>query len=71
MFFAKNLNNKYSQKLLDSAKKSTADAIKPASKKVIQKPPDATSDYIVDKISDKITSVSKKYFNKLHSQNEN
>ena len=28
---ARNLSNKYSQKLLDSAKKSTADAIKTAS----------------------------------------
>ena len=37
--FAKNLckslSNKYSQKLLDSAKKSTTDAIKTASKKEI------------------------------------
>ena len=29
------LSNKYSQKLLDSAKKSTIDAIKPASKRAI------------------------------------
>ena len=33
----KSLNNKYDQKLLDSAKKSTTDAIKTASKRVIQK----------------------------------
>ena len=33
----KNLSNKYSQKLLDSAKKSTTDAIKTASKRAIQK----------------------------------
>ena len=33
----KNLSNKYSQKLLDSAKKSTADAIETASKRAIQK----------------------------------
>ena len=32
----KNLNNKYGQKLLDSAKKSTTDAIKTASKRAIQ-----------------------------------
>ena len=31
----KNLSNKYRQKLLDSAKKSTTDAIKTASKRVI------------------------------------
>ena len=33
----KNLSNKYGQKLLDSAKKSTTDAIKTASKKKISK----------------------------------
>ena len=33
----KNLSNKYGQKLLDSAKKSTTDAIKTASKRAIQK----------------------------------
>ena len=33
----KNLSNKYSQKLLDSAKKSTTYAIKTASKTAIQK----------------------------------
>ena len=32
----KNLGNKYGQKLLDSAKKSTADVIKTASKRAIQ-----------------------------------
>ena len=33
----KNLSNKYGQKLLDSVKKSTTDAVKTASKKTIQK----------------------------------
>ena len=33
----KNLSNKYSQKLLDRAKKTTIDAIKTASKRGIQK----------------------------------
>ena len=33
----KNLRNKYRQKLLDSAKKSTTDIIKTASKRAIQK----------------------------------
>ena len=32
-----NLSNKYGQKLLDSAKKSTTDAIKTASNRAIQK----------------------------------
>ena len=33
----KNFSNKYSQKLLDTVKKSETDAIKPASKRAIQK----------------------------------
>ena len=56
----KYLNNKYSQKLIDTTKKSTTDAIKTASKRVIQKTAEATDDLIVDKIPDKITSVSNK-----------
>ena len=35
--FAKNMSNKYGQKLFDTAKKSTTDAIKTASKRAIQK----------------------------------
>ena len=62
--FAKNigksLNNKYGQKLLDSAKKSTTDAIKTAPKRAIQKTAEATGDLIGNKIADKITSVLKK-----------
>ena len=54
------LSSKYSQKLLDSAKKLTADAIKTASKRAIQKKIEATGDLIRNKIADKITSVSKK-----------
>ena len=38
---SKNLSNKYGQKRIDSAKKSTTDAIKTASKRVIQKPAEA------------------------------
>ena len=56
----KNLRNKYSKKLLDSAKKSTTDAIKTTSKRAIQKTAEATGDLIGNKIADKITSVSKK-----------
>ena len=62
--FAKNigtdLSNKYGQKLFDSAKKSTTDAIKTASKRAIQKTAEAIGDLIGKKIADKITSVSKK-----------
>ena len=56
----KNLSNKYSQKLLDTAKKSTTDAIKTASKNAIQKTSEATGDLTGDEIADKITNVSKK-----------
>ena len=62
--FAKNigksLSNKYGQKLLDSAKKSTSDAIKTASKSTIQKTTEATGNLIGNKIADKITNISKK-----------
>ena len=64
----KNLSNKYGQKLLDSAKKSTTDAIKTASKRAIQKTAEATGDLIDNKIADKITSVSKKPAMELHSK---
>ena len=53
--FAKNMvthfNNKYGQKLLDTAKKSTTDAIKTASKRAIQKTAEATGDLIGNKIA--------------------
>ena len=69
--FAKNmgksLSNKYGQKLLDSAKKSTTDATKTASKMAIQKIAKATGGLIGNKIADKTTSVS----TKLHSQKSN
>ena len=64
----KSLSNKYGQKLLDSAKKSTTDSIKTASKREIQKTAEATGDLIGNKIADKITSVSKKSAMKLHSK---
>ena len=42
----KNLRNKYGQKLLDSTEKSTADAIKTASKRAIQKTAEVAGDLI-------------------------
>ena len=74
--FAKNmgksLSNKYGQKLLDSAEKSTTDAIKTASKRAIQKTAEATGDLIGNKIADKITSVSnKKSIKELRDNDEN
>ena len=63
MSFAKNmgkyLSNKYGQKLLDSAKRSTTDAMKTSSKRAIRKTAEATGYLIGNKIADKITSVSK------------
>ena len=58
--FDKNIGNKYGKKLLDTAKKSTTDAIKTVSKKAIQKTAEATGDLIGNKIADKITSILKK-----------
>ena len=65
MSFAKNigksLSNKYSQKLIDSPKKSTTNATKIASKRAVQKTVKANGDLLGNKTADKITSVSKKY----------
>ena len=58
--FARNLNNKYGQKLVDSAKKSAADAFKIASKRVIQKPVEVRGDLVGNTIPNKIISISKK-----------
>ena len=63
----KTLSNKYGQKLLDSAKKSTTHAIKTASKRAIQKIAEAAGDLIGNKIADKITSVSKKSTKELQN----
>ena len=73
--FAKNigksLSNKYSQKLLDGAKKSTTDGIKPAAKRAVQKTAEATGDLIGNKIADKITNVLKKSNNNNNNNNDN
>ena len=65
---AKNMSNKYSQKLVDSAKKSATDAIKTASKRAITKTYEATGDVIGNKIADKITSASKKSQNEVNNE---
>ena len=65
---AKNMSNKYSQKLVDTAKKSATDATKTASKRAIQKPAEATGDLVGIKIANKITSVSKKSLKKPHDE---
>ena len=58
--FARNVNNKYGQKLNDSAKKSAKDAFKIASKRAIQKTAEATRNLMENTISNKITSISKR-----------
>ena len=62
------VSNNYSQKLVDSAKKSATDAIKTASKRAIQKTAEATGDLLGNKIADKITGVSKISPMELHSK---
>ena len=44
------LSNKYGQKLLDTAKKSTTDAIKTTSKRAVQKTAEATGYLICNKM---------------------
>ena len=61
----KNLSNKYGQKLLNSAKKSTTGAIKTASKRAIQKIAEATGHLIANKNAEKKTPPKE-----MHSQNE-
>ena len=59
MSFARTFGDKYGKKLLDTATKTGIDAAKTASKRVAQKPAEATGDLIENKIADKITSVGK------------
>ena len=67
---AKNMSNKYSQKLVATAKKSATDAIETASKRAIQETAVATGDLVGNKIADKITSASKKSHNEEIQSNE-
>ena len=53
------MSGKYRQKLLDQAKKSTADALRTSSKRVIQKIAEATGALTGNEITDRITKVSK------------
>ena len=52
--FARKVNNKYSQKLIDTATKIGIDAAKTTSKRVVQKTAKATGNLIGNKIADKI-----------------
>ena len=57
--FAKRFGNKYGKKLMDTETKTGMDAAKIASKRVVQKPAETTSDLMGNKIADKITSIGK------------
>ena len=57
--FARKFGHKYGKKLIDTATKAVIDTEKTASKRIVQKPAEATGDLIENKIADKITSVSK------------
>ena len=59
---AKNLNNKYGQKLADSPKKSAAYALKIAGKRTIQKTAEATGDLVGNTTVNKITSTATKFY---------
>ena len=55
--FARNLNNKYDQKLVDSTKKSATDAFKIGSKRTIQKTAETTGDLVGNTIANKIRGI--------------
>ena len=53
MSLARNLSNKHGKKLLNTATKTVQDALKTASKKIINKAAEATGEFIGNKIADK------------------
>ena len=53
--FARKFGDKYGKKLIDTATKTGMDAVKTASKRVVQKTEEATKDLMGNKIADKIT----------------
>ena len=65
------LSNKYGETFLDTAKKSTTDAIKTTSKRVIQKTAEATGYLIGNKIADKMTNISKNSSRELQNNEAN
>ena len=64
---AKSVNNKYAQKLVDTAKTSATDELKIDGKKAIQKTVEASGDLVGNFNADKITSISKKPASEPHS----
>ena len=57
--FARKFGNKYSKKLMNAATKTGMDAVKIASKRVVQKTAEALGDLIGNKIADRITTIGK------------
>ena len=55
--FARKFGDKYRKKLMDTATKTGVDAVKTASKRVVQKAAEATVELVRNKIADKITSI--------------
>ena len=66
----KNLSNKYSQKIIDTVKKSATDAIKTTSQRTIKRNAEAMGDLVDNKIADKKTSISKKPVKELPTIDE-
>ena len=69
-YIGKTLSNKYGKKIIDTAEKSTTDATKTASKRAIQKTAETTGYLIGNKITDEITSISKKPVKELPTTDE-
>ena len=59
LFFARRLGDRYGKKLIDTATKAGTGAANTASKRIVQKTPEATGNLIGNKIPDEITSVGK------------
>ena len=67
---AKYFGNKYGKNLMDIVKKIGLDAAKTVSKKIVQKTAEATGNYTVNRIADKITSLNKPRNNEEEEINE-
>ena len=59
MSFARKFGGKYGKKVMDTATKKGIDAVKITLNRAVQKSTEATRDLIGNKISDKISSISK------------
>ena len=59
MLFAREFDDKYGKKLMNTATKTGIDAAKTASKRVVQKTAQVTGGLIGNETGDKITSIGK------------